>query len=41
MVLTGREDRGGIQALVKMLGKNKYTVIMTAEDPYPQKNIKC
>tara|TARA_Y100000310_G_scaffold319891_1_gene375710 strand:+ start:11212 stop:12381 length:1170 start_codon:yes stop_codon:yes gene_type:complete len=35
--IAGREDRGGIQALVKMLGKHKYAVVMTAEDPYPQK----
>ncbi|MDP3917027.1 MAG: replication factor C large subunit [Nanoarchaeota archaeon] len=35
--ISGREDRGGVQALSKLLMNNYYPVIMTAEDPYVSK----
>ncbi|MBT6941373.1 replication factor C large subunit [Candidatus Woesearchaeota archaeon] len=35
--ISGREDRGGLLFLNKLLGKNKFPVIMTAEDPFTKK----
>jgi len=35
--LSGVKDRGGIQALEKLLPKSKYPVILTANDPYDKK----
>jgi replication factor C large subunit len=35
--LAGREDRGGISAVAKIIEKSIFPVVMTAEDPYNQK----
>ncbi len=35
--ISGNEDRGGIQTLAKLLVKNKYPIILTAEDPFTTK----
>ncbi len=35
--IAGNEDRGGVQALVKLLTDNTYPIVLTAEDPWTSK----
>jgi replication factor C large subunit len=35
--LTGREDRGGVQALVSIIEESRFPIIATCQDPYDQK----
>ncbi len=35
--LSGKEDRGGIQALTKLIDKTQYPIILTATDPWDSK----
>lgn len=35
--LSGTKDRGGAQALAKLITKNQHPIILTANDPYTQK----
>ncbi len=35
--ISGRKDRGGVPALVKIIKKSSYPIIITANNPYPNK----
>ncbi len=35
--MAGNEDRGGVSALISLLGEAKHSIVMTANDPYSQK----
>jgi len=35
--LSGHEDRGGIQAITKLIGDSSYPIILTAENPFDNK----
>jgi len=35
--IVGTEDRGGVQALARLLSKNKFPIVLTAEDPWNSK----
>ncbi|QQG39397.1 MAG: replication factor C large subunit [Candidatus Aenigmatarchaeota archaeon] len=35
--LSGKEDRGGVGALIKILGESRFPVALTANDPYDEK----
>jgi replication factor C large subunit len=35
--LTGREDRGGVQALIKIIEESRFPIVLTCQDPYDDK----
>ncbi len=35
--ITGREDRGGVQAILKLIGTSVYPIVLVANDPYNKK----
>ena len=35
--LSGREDRGGVQAIAKLIGDSSYPIILTATNPFDNK----
>ncbi|RLJ01257.1 MAG: replication factor C large subunit, partial [Candidatus Aenigmatarchaeota archaeon] len=35
--IAGREDRGGVGALIKVIKESKFPIVLTANDPYDKK----